>query len=316
MPFNSDISRGDAGALIPEEVSREIIKEMPKGSYALQQFPTRRMSSKIHRQPVLDLLPQAYWLNGDTGMKQTTEMRWANKFLEAEELAVIVPIPEAVLDDSEYDIWAEVRPEIASAFGKAVDEAVLFGISRPPSWPLSLVEGAIAAGNVLSVSSGPATDIGLDVGDAIGMVRSDGFRVNTQVSRVEIENTLRNLRDGERRPLFQESLSGDLPARLHNVPLEFLENGAWPADGAGVPVHIAGNREQVIIGLRQDLTFKILTEGVIQDGIGGPILYNLAQQDMVALRCVMRVGYQIANSATRLNANSASRYPFAVVRRP
>lgn len=316
MPFNTDISRGDAGALIPEEVSKEILKEMPKGSYALSTFRTRRMSTKLYRQPVLDLLPQAYWVNGDTGMKQTTEMRWANKFLEAEELAVIVPIPEAVLDDSEYDIWAEVRPEIAAAFGKKVDEAVLFGVDRPASWPLSLVEGAVAAGNVLSVSSGPTTDIGIDVGDAIGMVRSDGYRVNTQVARVEIENTLRNLRDNERRPLFQEALSGDMPPRLHNVPLEFLENGAWPADGAGMPVHIAGNREQVIIGLRQDLTFKILTEGVIQDGIGGPILYNLSQQDMVALRCVMRVGYQVANTATRLNPNSATRFPFAVVRRP
>lgn len=315
MPFNTDISRGDAGALIPVEVSSEIIKEMPKGSYSLQTFKTRRMSSKTHRQPVLDLLPQAYWVNGDTGMKQTTEMRWANKFLEAEELAVIVPIPEAVLDDSEYNIWDEVKPEIASAFGKALDEAVLFGINRPASWPLSLVEGAIAAGNILSTSSGPTTDIGIDVGDAIGMVRTDGFRVNTQVSRIEIENNLRNLRDADRRPLFQEALSGDIPPKLHNVPLEFLENGAWPADATTVPVHIVGNKDQVIIGLRQDLTFKILTEGVIQDGIGGPILYNLAQQDMVALRCVMRVGYQIANTATRLNPNGATRYPFAVVRR-
>lgn len=66
------------------------------------------MTSKTQTMNVLDMLPTAYWVNGEvsgTGAadsaayKQTTKMAWDKKKLYAEEIAVIVPIPEAVLDD-------------------------------------------------------------------------------------------------------------------------------------------------------------------------------------------------------------------------
>lgn len=81
--------------------------------------------------PVLDMLPIAYFVNGDTGQKKTTKQAWDKKFITAEEIAVIVPIPEAVLDDSEYDIWGEVKPRVTEAFGKVIDSAVLFGENKP-----------------------------------------------------------------------------------------------------------------------------------------------------------------------------------------
>ena len=35
------------------------------------------MSAKFKKQPVLSALPVAYFVNGDTGLKQTTEAAWA-----------------------------------------------------------------------------------------------------------------------------------------------------------------------------------------------------------------------------------------------
>ena len=113
MAFNSQITRTDADALIPEAVSREIIQGVPTTSQVMRlgrRLPN--MPRNKTRLPVLSALPTAYFVNGDTGLKQTTEMLWANKYLNAEELAVIVPIPEAVLADADYDIWGEIRPRI------------------------------------------------------------------------------------------------------------------------------------------------------------------------------------------------------------
>jgi hypothetical protein len=42
-------------------------------------------------------------------------------------------------------------------------------------------------------------------------------------------------------------------------------------------------------------------------------VYNLAQQDMVALRAVMRIGWQVPNPINRVEETEANRYPFALL---
>src|SRR5690349_17214499 len=119
MPYNSVISRTDAAALIPEEVAAEVLDLVPQQSAALTMFMQATMGRAQQRMPVISALPVAYFVNGDTGIKQTSEANWANKFLNAEELACIVPIPENVLDDADYDIWGNLRPKLAEAIGRA-----------------------------------------------------------------------------------------------------------------------------------------------------------------------------------------------------
>ena len=64
----------------------------------------------------------SYFVDGDIGYKQTTAQAWENVKLYAEEIACIVPIPENVLDDSEYDIWANVLPRLSEAIGATFDK--------------------------------------------------------------------------------------------------------------------------------------------------------------------------------------------------
>lgn len=60
------------------------------------------------------------------------------------------------------------------------------------------------------------------------------------------------------------------------------------------------------------MTFKIFTEGVIQDPTTKAITYNLMQNDMVALRAVMRLGWEIANPINAYNADIENPFPFSV----
>lgn len=107
--FENDVNiidRTGAESLIPVQESNEIIQGIITQSAVLQRGrKLPNMTSKQYKMPVLDMLPIAYFVNGDSGQKKTTKMAWDKKFIIAEEIAVIVPIPEAVLDDSEYDIW-------------------------------------------------------------------------------------------------------------------------------------------------------------------------------------------------------------------
>jgi hypothetical protein len=56
----------------------------------------------------------------------------------------------------------------------------------------------------------------------------------------------------------------------------------------------------------------VLDQAVIQDA-GGNIVYNLAQQDMVALRVTFRAGWQVSNRINFDQPTEANRYPAARV---
>src|SRR5215831_3670333 len=149
MPtYNNTISRTEATALIPEEVSAEIVQHLPSQSAALSLFRSVPMGRAQQRIPAESALAVAYWVNGDTGLKQTTESNWANLYLNAEELAAIVTIAEAVLDDVDYDLWAAIRPQLVEAIGRALDAAIFLGTNKPASWPSDICTAAVAAGNV------------------------------------------------------------------------------------------------------------------------------------------------------------------------
>ena len=75
---------------------------------------------------------------------------------------------------------------------------------------------------------------------------------------------------------------------------------------------IAGDFNNAVYSIRQDVTYKVLDQAVIQDPSTGEILYNLAQEDMVALRVTFRMGYAIPNPVTALDGTE-TRYPFAAL---
>lgn len=311
MPFNSVINRTDAQALMPEEVQREIVKNVAEAS-AVMRVARRlpNMSRKQRRIPVLASLAQAYFVNGDTGLKQTTEMEWTNKYIDAEEIAAIVPIPENVLDDADYDLWSEVRPSIEEALGQTFDRAVLFGTNAPNIWPDDLLTGATAAGHAVTLGTG--TDLYDDIlaeDGIVAKVEEDGYMVNGHLSSLAMRAKLRGLRDANGQPLFVQSMQTGAGYLLDNAPLIFPRNGSMDASQA---LMFAGDWDQLVFAIRQDVTFKILDQAVIQDA-GGNIIHNLAQQDMVALRVVMRIGWQLPNPINRLNENEATRYPFSVL---
>lgn len=306
------ISRNDADALIPVQVSKEIIQAVPQASAVMslaRKLPD--MTTKQTKLPILSALTSAYFVEGDIGLKQTSKAAWANKYVHAEEVAVIVPLPEAVLDDTEYDIWGEVKPRIVEAFGAKFDEVVYYGgADKPASWPNGITVGAAAAGHAVNLGAG--ADLYDDImaeGGLLSKVEDDGYLVTGHVGALAMKAKLRGLRDANGVPLFNSSVQEKTRYTLDGVDLLFPINGAVDRTQS---LLISGDWSQLVFAMRQDITYKVLTEAVISDS-EGKIIYNLAQQDMVALRAVMRLGWQLPNPINRVNPNDATRYPFAVL---
>jgi len=309
--YDNVVSRTDASALMPEEVSREVLTHTPDQSAALTLFRHVTMGRKQQRLPILAALPVAYFVNGDTGLKQTTELAWANKYLEAEEIACIVPIPEAVLDDSGFPIWDEARPLIVEAVGRTIDAAIFFGVNKPSTWPASIVSIATGAGNTVTRGTNAAAAGGIagDISDLFGTVEADGFDVNSIVAVRTIRGRLRQARTTQGSELSEVSQTS-----AYGENITFPMRGLWPT-GTGAAEMVAGDFSQGFMGIRQDITWKMLSEAVIQDNTGA-IVFNLAQQDMVALRVVIRVAFQVSNVVNYDQPTEASRSPWGVLLAP
>lgn len=291
------ISRTDVDSLIETQVANEIFEGVIKDSKALSMF--RRlpnMTSDKTKLRVLDSLPVAYFVDETTnnGRKNTTKMAWDKKFINAAELAVIVPIKENVLNDSSIDIWSEVRPRIVEAFAKKIDNAMFFGVDKPTDWRAGLVPSVITAGAEVEETG----KLYSDINDVMTKVEESGYDVNGILGGVGLKGKFRMMTDTTGQPLNTTEIG--------SVRREFMDNGVWDK---AVSTLIAGDFSQAVYAIRQDVTYKVLDQAVIQD-TDGSILYNLAQDDMVALRVVMRLGWEIPNPVNALNG-TATRFPFA-----
>ena len=299
----SMITKSDAYALFEPDLINEIIEGAIKQSAVLQLF--RRlpnMTSNKMKMRVLDSLPMAYWVDADTnnGRKKLTKMAWDNKYITAEELAVIVPIKEDVLDDADYDIWADVRPRLVEAIGKAIDNAVLTGVNKPNGFRLDLLSSIINAGAV--ITQGSPANLYSDINSAMVKVEESGYNPTGIVGGVDVKGKFRMMLDTTGQPIAGTEIG--------NLPKFYVDNGAWDKDKA---VMVVGDFSQAVYSIRQDVTYKILDQAIIQDPSTGEILYNLAQEDMVALRVVFRMGWEIPNPINALSPDEGVRFPFASI---
>ena len=293
------IARNDVDALIETQVANEIFEGTIRQSKALSMF--RRLpnaTSDKTKLRVLDSLPVAYFVDEttDNGRKNTTKLAWDKKFINIAELAVIVPIKENLLNDSSIDIWATVRPRIEEAFAKKIDNAMFFGVDKPTDWRAGLVPSIITAGSEVN-----ETENGLysDINDAMVKVEESGYNVNAILGGTGLKGKFRMMLDTTGQPLNTTEIG--------SVRREFMDNGVWDKTKSTL---VVGDFSQAVYSIRQDITYKLLDQAVIQDPSDGSIMYNLAQEDMVALRVVMRLGWEIPNPVNAENETEA-RFPFA-----
>lgn len=295
------IDRTDIDALVETQVASEIFQGVVRESKALSMFKRLpNMTSDKTKLRILDSLPIAYFVDetNNNGRKNITKMAWDKKYINAAEIAVIVPIKENDLADADIDIWAQVRPRLVEAFGKKIDDAIFNGVGKPTDWREGLIPSIISAG-----ANVEETDNGLysDINDTMVKVEESGYNVTGLLGGVGLKGKFRMMTDKNGQPLNTTEIG--------SLARTFVDNGTWDKDKATL---IAGDFNEAVYSIRNDITYKVLDQAVIQDPTDGSIMYNLAQEDMVALRVTMRLGWEIPNPVNALNETDA-RFPFAAL---
>ena len=338
----------DAWPLIPEETAKEIQSGVVEDSAVLTMLTRMpNMSSRTHRMPVLATLGNAEFTGntitddltvgfdqqvddarmlalkgnpygagdpgeipneGMPGLKHTLQMAWENVYIVAEPIAIMLPVPDDVLDDSEYPIWEALRPRIIEAFGRRIDEAGIWGVRRPTTWPSGIVPTAIARGQV--VTAGTGKDLGIDISNVMGVLEEQGYDPTGFMGATTLKARLRNLRDDNGQPIFsQGNLQGGTPDAVYGLPIKYIKNGSFRSTIANL---ICGAMGEAKYAIRSDMSWYIAKEGIISDESGRVIL-NALQQDCKIMRVVMRLGWAVPNPIHQLRPDRSG-YPFSILR--
>ena len=226
---------------------------------------------------------------------------------DAEELAAIVPVPEAVVDDAESTCGAKSRRAGRSGRRGARPSRVL-GLGKPASWPAAIVPAATAAGNTVAAGTAPLAEgsIVADIDAALDARR--GRRLRRHRHRLQAV-AARRCYVARATPTANGSpTSATAPWRASRVV--YVGGGVFDA----TTLAVAGDFDMAVLGLRQDFRFKILDQAVITDDTGQSSTTS-PQQDMLAMRVTARYGYATAIPVTQAGSG-ASLYPFATLESP
>ena len=203
-----------------------------------------------------------------------------------------------------------MRPSIEDAIGKVIDAAILYGTAAPTVWPTNILTAATAAGNV--VESGTGADLYDDLlgeDGVVSKIEADGYFMTGSIAAMSMRSKFRGQRDAEGQPIFTKTPQEATQYQFDGAPVEFPRSGVFDPSKA---LLIAGDFQQMVYSIRQDITYKMLTEAVITDQ-NKAIIYNLPQEDMVAMRVTMRLAWQVPNPINYLQPTEGSRYPFGIL---
>lgn len=305
----ADISRSELSTIIENEYSQQLLDAARTSSVCLQAFRNVDMGTKTVNMPVMATLPEAGFVSESAtendGVKPTAQATWANKQLVAEEIAVIIPVHENVIDDATVDVLDDLTMKGGDAIARKLDEAVLFGTDKPATWTDDDLHASAVANSLTHTvgTAGTADDLGGSILQAAQSVDEAGWDPGALIAARGLRYQLANLRNADGNPIFLPSLSSSAPGEtdmVQGLASYWVTGRIWDTDVTALVV----DPDRVIIGVRQDVQVKLLDQATV-----GSI--NLAERDMVALRFKARYAYVLGDNANRESA--ADNGPVAVV---
>jgi hypothetical protein len=311
----------DFSGIIPHEYSQQVIQEVEQRSAVLQLAQTMPMGTRITELPVTGKLPAAQWVTGAAappagpGRKPYTDLTLVPQVITAEEIAAVVAIPQQYLDDNTINLWNWARPKMAEAIAIRLDQTVLFGgAGIPATFPVGGVTGplySMGVGGGGVVGPGNPFPFAIDAVDAVNnamsYVEGQGLNVTGHSADIGAKGQFRGVRDKNGSLLLGTEQVGQVTRpTIYGVPVAYSQYAAINAVD-----FITGAWDYLVIGVREDIRFRIDPSGTIADD-AGKVLVSGFQDNVVPCKIWARFGCTIIKPVTpRVPAGAI---PFAKTR--
>ena len=257
---------------VPVEIAKEIMKNIIDQASILKVSKKIPMASDTMVIPKLVNTGSAGWVNEGEEIG-TTLPTFEYPQLKAKKLAIIVPVTREKINDSVSNVINEVKQAIADMFAASIDKACIFGVNSPFDTDIfsSIGTRKVTASSTLNI----------DISDCMGLVEDNKYNCSNLLMGTTQKKVLRALANDN---AFKNSLDLD---SAYNTPIEYVRN--WDDSKA---LAITGDFSRSIVGTRENMEYEILKEATIKTGAE---TINLAQRDMIGIKCTMRMAYLVAD---------------------
>ena len=192
-----------AGNLAPAEYVNELIKVITEISPVRSVARIRQTSNKEIEVPSKTATFAAAW-TAETGTRsETTGYTTSLNTIPTHELYALVDISSALLEDSVFDLEAEMNTEFAEQFAKAEGNAFIAG--NGTNKPTGITNGTTVASTAAAAVAAIATD---DLMDLVHDLKSEYARSASFMLNRSTLGAIRKLKDTAGQYIFQTGFSG------------------------------------------------------------------------------------------------------------
>ena len=192
-----------AGNLAPAEYVEELIKVITEISPVRSVARVRQTSNKEIEVPSKTASFAAAWTAEAGTRAETTGYTTSLNTIATHELYALVDISGMLLEDSVFDLEAEMNTEFAEQFAKAEGNAFLVG--NGTNKPTGILDGTTVASTTAAAAAAIATD---DIMDLVHGLKSEYARNASFMLNRATLGAIRKLKDTAGQYIFQTGFSG------------------------------------------------------------------------------------------------------------
>lgn len=244
-------NQSTGGFLAPVEFVKEIVKNVRDYSPIRELATVRMTTHKAIEWRKRTQTAGAVWESEGSTTTETQNPAWGKQELSAHKMRAFATVSTEDLEDSAWDLEAELIAEVTESFGIAEGTAFCTGsnIGQP--------EGLWTNGDIGSVNSGHATQITADGLIDLYFELHERYWANAAwLMRRATFKRARKLKDGEGNYLWEAGLAGTaMPATLLDKPYRIVPDA--PAEGADTyPVMFGDYKKGYLIVDRVTMSVK------------------------------------------------------------